>query len=29
MGGSVDARHDAIALADQLGMALLRFDRPA
>jgi hypothetical protein len=29
MGGSADARHDAIALADQLGMALLRFDRPA
>jgi hypothetical protein len=29
MGASTDARHDAIALADQLGMALLRFDRPA
>jgi Domain of unknown function (DUF4118) len=28
MGGSADARHDAVAVADQLGMALLRFDRP-
>jgi Domain of unknown function (DUF4118) len=29
MGRSADSRHAAIALADQLGVALLRFDRPA
>jgi Domain of unknown function (DUF4118) len=29
MGVSVDTRHAAIAAADQLGMALLRYERPA
>jgi hypothetical protein len=29
MAVSLDARHAAVAVADQLGIALLRYDRPA
>jgi hypothetical protein len=28
LGTSTDAKHAAVALADQLGMALLRYQRP-
>ena len=28
MSATSDERHTAVALADQLGMALLRYDRP-